>query len=53
MRDELIALRDATAQSYTHAEQLKKHWAEIEKSQANLYQVGPCMRSWKSVLGLG
>ncbi|GMK53669.1 hypothetical protein CspeluHIS016_0102550 [Cutaneotrichosporon spelunceum] len=38
LRDELIALRDATAQSYSHAEALKAHWAELEKTQANLYQ---------------
>ncbi|WVQ79254.1 hypothetical protein IAT38_001350 [Cryptococcus sp. DSM 104549] len=38
LRDELLALRDATAQSYAHAEHLKAQWAEIEKSQVNLYQ---------------
>lgn len=39
LRDELFALRDATAQSYAHAEALKAQWAEIEKAQANYYQV--------------
>jgi len=39
LRDELIALRDTTAQAYAHAEHLKQRWAEIEKAQANLYQV--------------
>ncbi|OCF61919.1 hypothetical protein L486_01583 [Kwoniella mangroviensis CBS 10435] len=36
--DELIALRDATAQSYAYAEGLKRKWTDIEKAQANLYQ---------------
>jgi len=39
LRDELFALRDATAQSYAHAEALKAQWAEIEKAQASYYQV--------------
>ncbi len=39
LRDELIALRDTTAQSNAHAEHLKQRWAEIEKAQANFYQV--------------
>jgi ESCRT-I complex subunit VPS37 len=39
LRDELFALRDATAQSYAHAEALKIQWAEIEKAQASYYQV--------------
>ncbi|WVW86754.1 hypothetical protein I302_108808 [Kwoniella bestiolae CBS 10118] len=38
LRDELIALRDATAQSYAYAEGLKRKWVDIEKAQANLYQ---------------
>lgn len=41
LRDELFALRDATAQSYSHAEALKMRWADIEKTQANFYQVRP------------
>jgi ESCRT-I complex subunit VPS37 len=41
LRDELFALRDATAQSYAHAEALKAQWAEIEKAQASYYQVCP------------
>lgn len=40
LRDELIALRDATAQSYSHAEALKVHWGEVDKAQSNLYHVG-------------
>lgn len=40
LKDELIALRDATAQSYSHAEALKVHWTEVEKAQNNLYHVG-------------
>ncbi len=39
LRDELVTLRDTTAQSYAHAEDLKQRWVEIEKAQANLYQV--------------
>lgn len=39
LQDELLALRDATAQSYSHAEALKAHWAEIDKAQQGLYQV--------------
>lgn len=39
LRDELFALRDATAQSWSHAEDLKARWAELDKAQANLYQV--------------
>lgn len=39
LKDQLLALRDATAQSYAHAEDLKRQWADIEKSQQNLYQV--------------
>lgn len=39
LKDELSALRDATAQSYAHAEDLKRQWADIEKAQQNLYQV--------------
>jgi len=39
LRDELFALRDATAQSYAHAEALKSQWSEIEKAQASYYQV--------------
>jgi hypothetical protein len=39
LRDELIALRDATAQSYAHAEHLKHQWTEIDRAQAGLYQV--------------
>ena len=39
LRDELFALRDATAQSYAHAEGMKARWADIEKAQGNLYQV--------------
>lgn len=39
LKDELSALRDATAQSYAHAEDLKRQWADIEKAQHNLYQV--------------
>ncbi|WVO23146.1 uncharacterized protein IAS62_004491 [Cryptococcus decagattii] len=38
LKDELSALRDATAQSYAHAEDLKRQWADIEKAQQNLYQ---------------
>lgn len=38
LKDQLLALRDATAQSYAHAEDLKRQWADIEKSQQNLYQ---------------
>ncbi|ORY34892.1 hypothetical protein BCR39DRAFT_135621 [Naematelia encephala] len=38
IRDELLALREATAQSYGHAEALKAQWAEIDKAQASLYQ---------------
>ncbi|WVQ89534.1 hypothetical protein IAS59_003296 [Cryptococcus gattii] len=38
LKDELSALRDATAQSYAHAEDLKRQWADIEKAQHNLYQ---------------
>lgn len=40
LRDELVALREATAQSYNHAEALKAQWTEIDKAQTNLYQVG-------------
>ena len=40
LRDELLALRDATAQSYAYAEHMKQQWAELEKAQNNLYQVG-------------
>lgn len=39
LRDELLALRDATAQSYAHAEGQKERWGDIEKAQTNLYQV--------------
>jgi ESCRT-I complex subunit VPS37 len=39
MRDELLALRETTAQVYSHAEALKMRWADIEKAQASLYQV--------------
>ena len=39
LRDELFALRDATAQSWSHAEDLKERWANLEKAQTNLYQV--------------
>lgn len=49
LRDELFALRDATAQSYAHAEALKAQWAEIEKAQTSYYQVcclsRPCIAS--------
>ncbi|TXT13351.1 hypothetical protein VHUM_00718 [Vanrija humicola] len=38
LRDELVALREATAQSYNHAEALKAQWTEIDKAQTNLYQ---------------
>ncbi len=40
LQDELLALREATAQSYGHAEALKMQWQEIDKAQAQLYQVG-------------
>ena len=39
LREQLLNLRDITAQSYAHAEHLKLRWTEIEKAQANLYQV--------------
>lgn len=39
LRDELIALRDQTAQAYANAEQLKAQWADIDKAQSSLYQV--------------
>ena len=39
LRDELFALRDATAQSYAHAEGMKARWADVERAQATLYQV--------------
>lgn len=39
LRDELLALREGTAQSYGHAEALKAQWQEIEKAQSSLYQV--------------
>jgi hypothetical protein len=42
LRDELFALRDATAQSWSHAEDLKARWADLEKAQTNLYQVSVC-----------
>ena len=45
LRDELFALRDATAQSYAHAEALKAQWAEIEQAQASYYQVCPLTQS--------
>jgi hypothetical protein len=39
LRDELLALRENTAQVYGHAEALRVQWQEIEKAQAQLYQV--------------
>lgn len=39
LRDELLALRENTAMSYGHAEALKAQWQEIDKAQAQLYQV--------------
>ena len=39
LRDELFALRDATGQSWSHAEEMKARWADLDKAQANLYQV--------------
>lgn len=40
LRDELLALRETTAQSYGHAEALKARWADLDKAQTSLYQVG-------------
>lgn len=39
LRDELLALRENTAQAYGHAEAFKAQWQEIDKAQAQLYQV--------------
>ena len=39
LRDELVALRDATAQSYAHAQRMKARWTDVEKAQNALYQV--------------
>lgn len=44
LRDELLALRENTAQAYGHAEALKVQWQEIEKAQAQLYQVSLCIQ---------
>lgn len=49
LRDELFALRDATAQSYAHAEGMKTRWADIEKAQTNLYQVSPLSNSFNRI----
>ena len=52
LRDELITLRETTAQSYAHAEHLKQRWADIEKAQANLYQVSHHTRPSRLMEGL-
>lgn len=39
LRDELLALRENTAQAYGHAEAMKVQWQEIEKAQNQLYSV--------------
>jgi hypothetical protein len=50
LRDELFALRDATAQSWSHAEEMKARWAELDKAQTNLYQVREWINFFTSLL---